>query len=118
MRPPSKIKTAKYVFLTLREALMNSILIIAIGSAGFFYIERMSLVYLFYFTTVLLMTVGYGDIYPVTSAGKLFATIYALVAGTVLLNNMSLISMIPLEHQKCWHEKKYTVRDEGVKIKK
>jgi len=29
--------------------------------------------------------------------GKLFATIYVLVAGTILLNNMSTISMIPLE---------------------
>lgn len=29
--------------------------------------------------------------------GKLFATVYVLVAGTILLNNMSTISMIPLE---------------------
>ena len=40
---------------------------------------------------------SYGDIVPVTDAGKLFATIYILVAGTLLLNNMSSISMIPLE---------------------
>jgi hypothetical protein len=33
----------------------------------------------------------------VTNGGKLFATIYILVAGTLLLNNMSSISMIPLE---------------------
>jgi hypothetical protein len=39
----------------------------------------------------------YGDITPVTNGGKLFATIYILVAGTILLNNMSSISMIPLE---------------------
>lgn len=96
----SKIKTAKYVFLTLKQALMNSIVIIAIGSMGFYFIERMSVVDSFYFTTVLLTTVGYGDIYPVTNGGKLFATIYVLVAGTVLLNNMSLISMIPLELRK------------------
>jgi Ion channel len=44
--------------------------------------------------------VGYGDIVPVTKGGKLFATIYILVAGTILLNNMSLISMIPLELRK------------------
>jgi hypothetical protein len=41
--------------------------------------------------------VGYGDIVPYTKGGKLFATIYILVAGTILLNNMSMISMIPLE---------------------
>lgn len=37
---------------------------------------------------------------PVTRGGKLFATVYILVAGTILLNNMSLISMIPLELRK------------------
>ena len=46
------------------------------------------------------LKVGYGDIVPVTKGGKLFATIYILVAGTILLNNMSLISMIPLELRK------------------
>jgi alkylhydroperoxidase/carboxymuconolactone decarboxylase family protein YurZ len=47
-------------------------------------------------------TVGYstGDIVPVTKGGKLFATVYILVGGTILLNNMSLISMIPLELRK------------------
>jgi hypothetical protein len=93
----SRIKTAKYVFLTLKQALMNSIVIIFIGGIGFFYIEKMTMVDSFYFTTALLTTVGYGDIAPVTDGGKLFATVYVLVAGTVLLNNMSLISMIPLE---------------------
>jgi DNA-directed RNA polymerase subunit M/transcription elongation factor TFIIS len=93
----SRIKTAKYVFLTLKQALMNSIAIIFIGGIGFYYIEKMTMVDSFYFTTVLLTTVGYGDIAPVTDGGKLFATVYVLVAGTVLLNNMSLISMIPLE---------------------
>ena len=40
------------------------------------------------------------QITPVTKGGKLFATIYILVAGTILLNNMSTISMIPLELRK------------------
>jgi hypothetical protein len=48
-------------------------------------------------TFTLYLFLRYGDIVPVTDAGKLFATIYILVAGTLLLNNMSSISMIPLE---------------------
>lgn len=51
-----RIKTAKYVFLTLKQALMNSVLIILIGGLGFYTIERMSAVDSFYFTTVLLTT--------------------------------------------------------------
>lgn len=94
------LKTAKYVFQTLHEALANSIFIILIGSFGFYIIEGMNAVDAFYFTTVLLTTVGYGDITPQTNEGKLFATVYVLIAGTVLLHNMSLISMIPLEMRK------------------
>ena len=44
--------------------------------------------------------VGYGDIVPYTKGGKFFATIYILVAGSLLLHNMSMISMIPLELRK------------------
>lgn len=92
-----KLHAAKYVFVTLRIALVNSLVIIAVGCIGFWLIEGFSLVDSWYFTTVLLTTVGYGDIVPKTHGGKLFATIYILVAGTILLNNMSSISMIPLE---------------------
>ena len=55
-----RIKTAKYVFLTLKQALMNSILIILIGGLGFYSIEGLGAVDSFYFTTCLLTTVGYG----------------------------------------------------------
>jgi hypothetical protein len=94
----SGVRTAKYVFLTLKQAVTNSVLIIAIGSIGFYYIERMTAVNAFYFTTVLLTTVGYGDIVPQSSAGKLFATAYVLIAGTILLRNMSMIRYVVDPH--------------------
>jgi len=53
-----------------------------------------------FFCVLYCIKVGYGDITPRTDTGKIFATIYVLVAGTVLLHNMSLISMIPLEFRK------------------
>jgi len=91
---------AKYVVLTLKEAFINSLVIIAFGCLGFYLIEGFSLVDSWYFTTVLLTSTGYGDIAPKSDGGKLFATVYLLVAGTILLNNMSMISMIPLELRK------------------
>ena len=99
-KPVSHIKAAKYVFLTLKQAVANSAVVIALGSVGFYYIENLTLVDAIYFTVVLLSTVGYGDIVPVTTEGKLFATLYGLLAHTVLLHNMSMISMIPLELRK------------------
>ena len=97
LQPLNRMRAAKFVFLTLKQAVVNSVFIIAIGAFGFHYIEKLGAVDAFYFTTVLLTTVGYGDLAPKTPEGKMFATVYVLVAGTVLLNNMSTISMIPLE---------------------
>jgi hypothetical protein len=59
-KPMSRLKAVKYIVLTLNRALLNSLLIIFVGSTGFYLIEGMSLVDAFYFTTVLLTTVGYG----------------------------------------------------------
>ena len=47
----TRANAAKYVFLTLKQALMNSLLVIAVGSVGYYYIEGMSAVDSFYFTT-------------------------------------------------------------------
>jgi hypothetical protein len=51
-----KILAAKFVFLTLRKALVNSLLIISVGCVGFWIIEGFSLVDSWYFTTVFLTT--------------------------------------------------------------
>ena len=96
----SSTRNAKYIIFTLREALVNSLIIIAFGCLGFYLIEGFSFVDSLYFTTVLLTSTGYGDIVPKSDGGKLFATVYLLVGGTILLNNMSMISMIPLELRK------------------
>ncbi len=99
-RPVSQIKAAKYIFLTLKQAFANTLFIIGIGSLGFMYLESMTTVNAFYFTTCLLTTVGYGDIVPKTPAGKVFASGYAIIAWIFLLYNISMISMIPLELRK------------------
>jgi hypothetical protein len=54
----SQLNAGKYVFLTLRLALLNSMVIIAVGCVGFWLIEGFALVDSWYFTTVLLTTVG------------------------------------------------------------
>jgi hypothetical protein len=54
----SQLNAAKYVFVTLRLALLNSMVIIAVGCVGFWLIEGFNLVDSWYFTTVLLTTVG------------------------------------------------------------
>ena len=53
------VKNARYVFLTLREALVNSLVIIGTGCFGFYFIEGFSFIDSWYFTTVLLTVSGH-----------------------------------------------------------
>jgi hypothetical protein len=57
-----QMRAAKYVFLTIRQALVNSLVIIAFGCLGFWFIEGFPVIDSWYFTTVLLTTTGYGDV--------------------------------------------------------
>ena len=62
------VKNARYVFLTLREALVNSLVIIGTGCFGFYFIEGFSFIDSWYFTTVLLTVSGLCFIRHVSSS--------------------------------------------------
>lgn len=69
--------------LKILVALMIAVIIT--GSFGFMYIENLSFRDAVYFTVATVTTVGYGDIYPVTAAGKLLAVILIITGvGTFL----------------------------------
>ena len=59
--------------------------IMALGVAGFMYFEGLGLGDALYFSVISLATVGYGDIVPVTFAGRLLAMGFIVVgAGTFM----------------------------------
>ncbi|KAL7482743.1 hypothetical protein ACHAW6_008404, partial [Cyclotella cf. meneghiniana] len=71
--------------LTLKECLLLTLLLLACGVLAYSYLfESWPIIDSLYFTTVLLTTVGYGDITPSTHSGKLFASEFAL-GGIVIL---------------------------------
>lgn len=68
----------------IRRILLFGLSIIGVGTVASHILEDLSWVDSFYFSVITLTTVGYGDIVPVTDAGKIFTSIYVLVGITML----------------------------------
>ncbi len=55
------------------------------GTVGFVLIEGWSLLDAFYMTIITISTVGYGEVFPLSSAGRLFAS-FLIVGGLFTLS--------------------------------
>lgn len=86
---------AKFVRRRLVYAFGAIFLVITFGAISFHLIEGFSLLDSFYLATETVTTVGYGDLTPKSSTGRMFAIIFMLVGGgTVLYALTSLVQSI------------------------
>jgi voltage-gated potassium channel len=69
-----------YSFKRLAFLLVLSLAVVIIGTAGFMIIEGLPFLDALYFVIATIATVGYGDIHPITAAGKIFA-IFIIIIG-------------------------------------
>ncbi len=60
-------------------------ILLFVGTVFYSLVERWSAVDAFYFSVVTLTTVGYGDLSPATTAGKLFTTVFIFVGISIIV---------------------------------
>ncbi len=75
-------------------------LVICVGTAGFAVLEGFSLVDSFYFSVVMITTVGFGDLHPVSQGGKLLAVMMILMGVGVFTGMVASAAEIVLTRQE------------------
>lgn len=68
-----------------------------VGAVFYHVVEGLSYVDAIYFTAMTLTTVGYGDIAPVTDAGKIFTAVYVFIGIGSFLGFAAALVRIVLE---------------------
>ncbi len=98
--------------------LASVIVLLGLGTAFYHQVEGFSWLDAFYFTSVTLTTVGYGDIVPITTAGKIFTVIYLFVGIGIILGFINLLAKQRIRrrlYEKAGKENKIEKLEEKVK---
>merc|ERR1712008_252215 len=73
---------------------------LAVGSVGMVILEGWCFSDAFYFSSITMTTVGYGDLVPQNPKSKVFVTFYVLFAFGVLASAMSAVGAVPFQIQQ------------------
>ena len=77
--------------LQLRGVGLTAMVVLCAGAIFFHHVEKLKWLDAFYFCTITLTTVGYGDIVPTTDAGKLFTIFYVVIGIGILATFANLL---------------------------
>ena len=96
-----KILPALSKIIRRRLAYASAAIVAAIsfGATGFYLIEGFSALDSIYLATETVTTVGYGDIAPVTAAGRIFAILFMLVGGGTVLYSLTVLAQAVIQSE-------------------
>src|SRR3954471_20467180 len=77
----------KHIYRILLVAVLVSL---SVGTVVYHLVEKFSWVDAYYFSVVTLATVGYGDLTPHTTFGKIFTTFYVLSGVGIITSFISM----------------------------
>lgn len=75
----------------LKAVALATLAVISFGAVFYRFVEKLDWVDAFYFCTITLATVGYGDIVPHTTAGKLFTIFYVVIGIGIIATFANLL---------------------------
>lgn len=81
----------KGVIQQFRMAGITAISLLTVGAIFFHYVQKLSWLDAFYFCTISLATIGYGDITPTTPAGKIFIMFYVVIGIGIIATFANLV---------------------------
>src|ERR1700736_2514120 len=85
--------------LSLRTAALLFLALLLTGTAGYMLIEGWSLLDAVYMTVTTLSTVGFGEIHPLHTAGRIFTIIYILIGVATTFYILSAVVVFVVEGQ-------------------
>lgn len=85
------IEEYKGVIQQFRMAGITAISLLSVGAIFFHYVQKLSWLDAFYFCTISLATIGYGDITPTTPAGKIFIMFYVVIGIGIIATFANLV---------------------------
>ena len=82
-----------------RGLFMLVVVTLAAGTLFYWEIEGWTLLDSFYFSSITLTTVGYGDLSPVTDAGKLFTVFYLFTGIGLIVGFLNVVAKAAVEQR-------------------
>lgn len=84
--------TSYYLFSRLGSAVFLLCLLLFIGWAGFYYYFDYTSIDALYMTVITVSTVGFGEVHPLNTEGKIFTSVLIIFSGIIFAYSISTIS--------------------------